>query len=90
MRKTNSKEVKQYFREYLNDILKECENMKELLEYIPKQYKAEVENIRKGEKVWNEYTKRWNTTIIVEWKDGTEDEYQNASYMRELLKDFGR
>ena len=68
----------------------ECENMKELLKYIPKQYKAEVENIRKGEKVWNEYTKRWNTTIIVEWKDGTENEYQNASYMRELLKDFGR
>ena len=64
--------------------------MKELLKYIPKQYKAEVENIRKGEKVWNEYTKRWNTTIIVEWKDGIENEYQNASYMCELLKDFGR
>lgn len=64
--------------------------MENLMRYIPKIYKAEVESIREGNKVWNEHTKRWNTTIIVVWKDGEEDEYQNASYMRELLKDFGR
>lgn len=64
--------------------------MKELLKYIPKEYKAEVKSIRKGEKVFNEITKRWNTTIIVEWTDGSENEYQNATYMFNLLKDFGR
>lgn len=65
-------------------------DMKELMRYIPKEYKADVENIKKGEKVWNEYTKKWNTTIIVEWKDGNVNEYQNASYMFNTLKEFGR
>lgn len=64
--------------------------MKKLLKYIPKEYKTEVKSIRKGEKVFNEITKRWNTTIIVEWADGSENEYQNATYMYNLLKDFGR
>lgn len=62
----------------------------ELMRYIPKIYKNEVEDIYKGEKVWNEYTNRWNTTIIVKWKDGEENEYQNASYMKEKLAEFGR
>lgn len=64
--------------------------MTELMRYIPKEYKNEVENIKKGEKVWNEYTNRWNVTIIVEWKDGEVNEYQNASYMKEKLAEFGR
>lgn len=64
--------------------------MKELMRYIPKEYKNEVANIKKGEKVYNEYTNRWNITIIVEWKDGEINEYQNASYMKEKLEEFGR
>ena len=64
--------------------------MKELMRYIPKEYKNEVANIEKGEKVWNEYTNRWNVTIIVEWKDGEINEYQNAAYMKEKLAEFGR
>ena len=61
-----------------------------LMTYIPKEYKKDVASISKGEKVWNEYTNRWNTTIVVEWKDGEVNEYQNASYMRNKLAEFGR
>lgn len=50
------------------------------MRYIPRFYKNEVENIYKGEKVWNEITKRWNTMIVVEWKDGEINEYQNATF----------
>lgn len=64
--------------------------MKELMRYIPRSYKNEVEDIYKGEKVWNEITKRWNTMIVVEWKDGEINEYQNATYMFNVLKYFGR
>lgn len=60
------------------------------MRYIPREYKEEVESIEKGEKVWNEYTNRWNTTIIVRWKDGEINEYQNASYMKAKLVEFGR
>lgn len=28
--------------------------------------------------------------IVVEWKDGAINEYQNASYMRAKLQEFGR
>lgn len=64
--------------------------MEQLMKYIPKIYKSEVASITKGENVWNEYTKRWNTTIVVEWKNGKINEYQNVSYMRALLTEFGR
>ncbi len=64
--------------------------MNKLLSYIPKEYKKEVANIYEAAKEWNEYTKRWNTPITVEWTDGTENTYQNASYMKNLLKEFGR
>lgn len=57
--------------------------MKDLIRYMPKIYKNEVADIYRGEKVWNERTKRWNTTIIVKWKDGEETEYKNAVYMKE-------
>ena len=60
------------------------------MRYIPKIYKDEVKNIYKGEKVWNEITKRWNTVIVVEWEDGETNEFQNASYMFNVLKYFGR
>ncbi len=60
------------------------------MRYIPRSYKNEVEDIYKGEKVWNEITKRWNTMIVVEWKDGEINEYQNTTYMFNVLKYFGR
>ena len=63
---------------------------KELMRYIPKEYKAQVENIYKAEREWNEYTQRWNQTITVEWTDGETNTYQNAGYMKNLLKEFGR
>lgn len=61
-----------------------------LMRYIPKEYKSEVESIKNGEVEWNDFTKRWNQLIIVTWKDGEENTYQNASFMREKLKEFGR
>lgn len=63
---------------------------KDLMRYIPKDYKKEVVDIYKDKKVWNEDTKRWNTMITVEWIDGEVNTYQNAEYMKGLLKYFGR
>ena len=57
-----------------------------LLSFIPKEYKPLVGEIKEGRRVWNEYTKRWNTTVRVYWKDREEwTEYQNKSYMWQLL-----
>lgn len=61
-----------------------------LMRYIPKEYKNQVEDIQLGEIEWNDFTKRWNQLIVVTWKDGEENTYQNASFMREKLKEFGR
>ncbi len=63
-----------------------------LMKYIPKEYKPYVADIEPDEKVWNEVTNKWNTTIKVTWKiDGdTETKiYQNASWMYFVLKDQG-
>lgn len=64
--------------------------LKKLMRYIPKEYKKEVENIQYGEKIFDEDTRRWNTNIIVLWKDGEETVFQNATFMYEKLKEFGR
>lgn len=61
-----------------------------LMRYIPKEYKNQVADIYEAGKEWNEYTNRWNVLITVEWTDGRENTYQNASYMQNLLKEFGR
>lgn len=64
-----------------------------LMRYIPKQYRNDVARLEKGERVYNEHTKKWNTMIIVEWccDDVIErHEYQNATYMKNMLEDFGR
>ena len=62
-----------------------------LMRYIPKEYKRDVVNIEKCRgNVWNENTRKWNTMINVEWSDGSENCYQNATYMWNLLRDFGR
>jgi len=61
---------------------------KQLMKYIPKEYKELVEDIYEGEKVWNEITNVWNTYLIVEWKNGEVTEFQNKSYARNVLKEF--
>lgn len=61
-----------------------------LMKYIPKEFKRDVEDIRTGCKEWNEITKHWETTVIVTWIDGNQNEYANKSFMREHLKEFGR
>lgn len=62
-----------------------------LLRYIPKEYKKEVKSIERCPgMVYNENTGKYNTMIAVTWKDGQENCYQNATYMYNLLKDFGR
>lgn len=61
-----------------------------LMRYIPKEYRSQVVDIYKAEKEWNVHTQRWNTLITVEWIDGKKNTYQNASYIKNLLKDFGR
>ncbi len=64
--------------------------MNTLMKYIPKEYKNQVKAIYRSEKVWNTYTKRWNTMITVELEDGDIATYQNAMYMKEMLNAFGR
>ena len=64
--------------------------MTNLMRYIPKEYKNEVADIYEAGREWNEHTQRWNTLITVEWKDGIENTYQNASYMRAKLIEVGR
>lgn len=63
---------------------------KDLMRYIPKEYKDEVEDIYEAGKEWNEYTNRWNVLVTVEWKDGETNTYQNKSYMKAKLTEFGR
>lgn len=64
--------------------------MDKLMRYIPKAYKNQVANIYEAGKEWNEYTQRWNMMITVEWTDGEENTYQNATYMNQKLKEDGR
>ena len=52
-----------------------------LMRYIPKEYKDQVANIYEAGREWNDYTQKWNTLVTVEWIDGEENTYQNASYI---------
>lgn len=61
---------------------------KQLMKYIPKEYKELVEDIYEGEKVWNETTNAWNTYLVVEWKNGETSTFQNKGYARNILKEF--
>lgn len=63
---------------------------KSLMRYIPREYKKDVVSIQRGNKTWNNHTKRWNTSINVVWSDDTENEYTNATHMYWKLKEFGR
>lgn len=60
---------------------------KELMKYIPKEYKALVVDIYEGEKEYNEYTNKWNTELVVEWVNGETSYFQNKSYAKFVLKD---
>ena len=62
----------------------------DLMRYIPKEFKADVKDIRTGSKEWDEVTRHWATTVIVTWLDGEQNEYANKTFMREKLKEFGR
>lgn len=63
---------------------------KDLMRYIPKEYKNEVADIYEDGKEWNDYTNRWNVLVTVEWKDGETNTYQNKSYMKAKLTELGR
>lgn len=65
---------------------------KSLMRYVPKFYKPFVKDIKRGEKFWNDITKRWNYSIIVTWNvngDEEDEEFANGIYMFNLLKEFG-
>jgi len=62
---------------------------KDLMKYIPKEYKALVEDITAAEeKTYNEITKKWDYEIIVTWQNGETSYFQNKSHMKNVLKDF--
>lgn len=63
---------------------------KDLMRYIPKDFKKDVQDIRTGSKEWDEVTRHWGTTVIVTWSDGNQNEFANKTFMREHLKEFGR
>lgn len=64
---------------------------KKLMKYIPKEYKAEVEDIYWGEKDFDDVVmERWYTPLVVEWKDGEVSRYASGAYARFKLKEFGR
>ena len=60
---------------------------KELMRYIPKEFKALVVDIYEGKKEWNEITKTWSTEVIVDWVNGETSRFQNKTWMQEVLKD---
>lgn len=60
---------------------------KNLMRYVPKEYKKLVTNISEGETEYNEITGRTAKTVIVEWENGETSIFQNASYMRQHLKE---
>lgn len=60
---------------------------KELMRYIPKEFKALVVDIYEGKKEWNEITKKWSIEVIVDWVNGETSRFQNKTWMKEVLKD---
>ena len=61
---------------------------KELMQYIPKEYKKLVVDIQEGEDEWNDVTKKWNTPVIVEWANGIISRFANKTFMKACLKEF--
>ena len=59
----------------------------DLMKYIPKEYKALVENIYEGKREFNDITRKWNVNIVVEWINGEVSIFQNKTWMKEVLKE---
>lgn len=62
----------------------------QMMKYIPRELREEVESIEIARTEYNEHTKRWNKIVRVVWKDDEVNEYQNFSYMHFILKEYGR
>lgn len=61
---------------------------KELLKYIPKEFKDLVTDIYEGRKELNEVTGRFCTPLIVEWENGETSVFQNKNFAFNCLKEF--
>lgn len=61
---------------------------KELMKYIPREYKSLVVDIYEGEDEYDERTNRMSTPIIVEWQNGEISRFQHKTWMRICLKEF--
>lgn len=60
---------------------------KELMRYIPKEFKALVVDIYEGEEEYNEITRRMQIPITVEWQNGEVSYFANKTWMRVNLKE---
>lgn len=60
---------------------------KDLMKYIPKEYRTLVENIHEGKKEFNDITRKWNVNIVVEWINGEVSIFQNKTWMKKVLKE---
>lgn len=61
---------------------------KNMVNYIPKEYRDLVTDIYENEKEWNDVTNRWNTPVTVEWQNGESSIFQNKAHMKAMLKEF--
>jgi len=61
---------------------------KNLMKYIPKEYKNLVINISEGKQEYNEITGGTAKQVIVEWENGEISTFQNKSHMKAVLKEF--
>ena len=62
--------------------------MKELLKYIPKEFKDLVVDIYESDKEFNEFTGRWCTPLVVKWANGETSTFQNKSFAFSCLREF--
>ncbi len=60
---------------------------KELMKYIPKDYKPYVVNIFEGKKDFNPITGRIATLLCVEWENGVVSEFANKNWARTCIKE---
>lgn len=65
------------------------EMTKELMRYIPKEYKALVVDIWQGEeKEYDETTGKYSYPLYVEWENEEVSVFQNKSFAKNVLKEF--
>lgn len=62
---------------------------KELLRYIPKEFKDLVVDIYLStEKEFDETTNKWSFPLYVEWQNGETSIFQNKTFAKNCLKEF--